>query len=50
MIDNQCWVPIPNGPERVYAAKIASRDAYDMHRDGFDLHRDFDSNNIVFKI
>ena len=41
VIDNQCWVRIPNGPEKVYAAKMASRNAYDMHRDVYDLHRKF---------
>ena len=41
MIDNQCWVRIPNGPGKVYAAKMASRNAYDMHRDAYDLHRKF---------
>ena len=34
---------IPNGPEKVYAAKMASRNAYDMHRDVYDLHRKFGS-------
>ena len=43
VIDNQCWVRIPNGPETVYAVKMASRNAYDMHRDVYDLHRKFGS-------
>ena len=32
---------IPNGPEKVYAAKMASWNAYDMHRNVYDLHRKF---------
>ncbi|MGM9765236.1 MAG: hypothetical protein ACI3ZO_02650, partial [Candidatus Cryptobacteroides sp.] len=36
-------VRIPNGPERVYAAKMARQNAYDMHRDVYDLHRKFGS-------
>ena len=43
LIDNQYRVRIPNGPERVYAAKMASRNAYDMHRIVYDLHRKFGS-------
>ena len=29
--DNQCWVRIPNGTEKVYTAKMASRYAYGLH-------------------
>ena len=43
VIDNQCWVRIPNGPEKVYAAKMARRNAYDMHSIVDDLHRKFGS-------
>ena len=43
MIDNQCRVRIPNGPEKVYAVKMDSRNAYDMHRNVYDLHRKFGS-------
>ena len=35
LIDNQYRVRIPNSPEKVYAAKMASRNAYDMHRTYF---------------
>ena len=31
------------GPEKAYAAKMARRNAYDMHRIVYDLHRKFGS-------
>ena len=43
VIDNQCWIRIPNGPEKVYAVDFAIRYAYGLHRDVYDLHRKFGS-------